>query len=226
VRELYLAADADGVDDLRQLAAAARIPITEVSRNRLDALARSEAPQGVVARAQPLSEVGLDDLLRRRGGRPPFVVALDGVTDPGNLGAILRSADGAGVTGVILPRHRAAHIGPTAAKSAAGAIEHIPIALVPGLASALATCRQKGVWVVGFDDDAERSLFDLGDLASEALVLVLGAEGAGLSRLVRERCDLVVSIPMFGKLSSLNVSNAAALAMYEVVRTRNARTNP
>jgi 23S rRNA (guanosine2251-2'-O)-methyltransferase len=147
-------------------------------------------------------------------------VAVDGVTDPGNLGALLRCCDGAGVGGVILPRHRAVHLTPTVAKAAAGAIEHVPIAIVGGLPTAITQMREAGIWVVGLDDAAERTLFDLGDLATEGICLVLGAEGAGLSRLVRERCDLVVSIPMRGRLSSLNVSAAAALATYEVARHR------
>ncbi|MCB0955839.1 MAG: RNA methyltransferase, partial [Ilumatobacter sp.] len=144
----------------------------------------------------------------------------DGVTDPGNLGALLRCCDGAGVQGVVLPRHRAVHVTPTVAKAAAGAAEHVPMALVGGLPTALARMKEAGIWVVGLDDEADRSLFDLGDLASDGICLVLGAEGAGLSRLVRERCDLIVSIPMRGRLSSLNVSAAAALAVYEVTRHR------
>ena len=120
----------------------------------------------------------------------------------------------------MLPRHRAVHVTPTVAKSAAGAIEHVPMAVVGGLPAALARMKEAGIWVVGLDDDAEKSLFDLGDLAADAVCLVLGAEGAGLSRLVRERCDLIVSIPMRGRLSSLNVSAAAGLAVYEVARHR------
>ena len=142
------------------------------------------------------------------------------MTDPGNLGAILRSCDGAGVDGVLVPRHRAVHVTPTVAKASAGAIEHVPIALVPGLPSTLARLRDEGVWVVGLDDAAERSLFELGDLATERVCLVLGAEGAGLSRLVRDRCDVLVSIPMNGRVESLNVAAAAALATYEVARHR------
>ena len=159
-------------------------------------------------------------MIRRRPGRAPFLVAVDSVTDPGNLGAIIRTCDGAGVDGVILPRHRAVHVTPTVAKAAAGAIEHVPIAVVPGLPAALSQLREAGIWVVGLDDDADRTLFELGDLAAEAMCLVLGAEGAGLSRLVRERCDTVLRIPMQGRLSSLNVSAAAALAVYEVLRHR------
>jgi len=222
VRELWVATDDGdrGPADLLALAADLRVPVQHVSRKRLDAEARSEAPQGVLAKAAPLHEADLDDLARGSTKRPPFLVLVDGVTDPGNLGAILRSVDGAGGTGIILPRHRAVHITPTAAKAAAGAIEHVPIAVVSGLPTAVERLRRAGVWVVGLDDSATKSLFELGDTASEPIALVLGAEGSGLSRLVRERCDVLVSIPMRGRLSSLNVSAAAALACYEVTRRR------
>ena len=229
VRELWVASETDdggerndrgGPTEILALAADLRVPVQRVSRRRLDAEARSEAPQGVLAKAAPLAEADLDDLARPRGKRPPFLVLVDGVTDPGNLGAVLRTADGAGVTGVVLPRHRAVHITPTAAKAAAGAIEHVPIAVVSGLPTAIERLRKADIWIVGLDDAADRSLFDLGDTAAGAIALVLGAEGSGLSRLVRQRCDLVVSIPMRGRLSSLNVSAAAALACYEVARRR------
>lgn len=223
VREVWVASDLDERDvvaDIIALAHSQRVPVLEVNRRKLEAEARSEAPQGVLAKAAPVPEVELSRLIERRAGRAPFLVAVDGVTDPGNLGALLRCCDGAGVDGVILPRHRAVHVTPTVAKSAAGAIEHVPIALVGGLPTTITQMRDAGIWVVGLDDAADRSLFDLGDLATEGICLVLGAEGAGLSRLVRERCDLVVSIPMLGRLSSLNVSAAAALATYEVARHR------
>ena len=223
VREVWVATDLDQnevVGDIVDIARSMRVQVTEVARKRLEAQARSEAPQGVIAFAAPLPEAELSDLLRRRPGTPPFLVAVDGVTDPGNLGALLRCCDGAGVQGVVLPRHRAVHVTPTAAKAAAGAVEHVPMAMVGGLPAALARIKDAGIWVVGLDDAADRSLFDVGDLAAEGICLVLGAEGAGLSRLVRERCDLIVSIPMRGRLSSLNVSAAAALATYEVARHR------
>ncbi len=210
----------DGVTDIVALAAANRVPVAHVARGKLDARARSEAPQGVIAFAAALPEAELADLVARRPGRPPFLVAIDGVTDPGNLGAIIRSCEGAGVAGVLVPRHRAVHVTPTVAKASAGAIEHVPIALVPGLPATLARLRELGIWVVGLDDAAERTLFDIGDLATEAICIVLGAEGTGLSRLVRERCDLLVAIPMRGRIGSLNVSAAAALATYEVARHR------
>jgi 23S rRNA (guanosine2251-2'-O)-methyltransferase len=210
----------DAVADIVALANANRVPVIHVARGKLDAKARSEAPQGVLALAAAIPEADLADLVRRRRGRQPFLVAIDGVTDPGNLGAIVRSAEGAGVDGLLLPRHRAVHVTPTVAKASAGAVEHVPIALVPGLPATLARLRDLGIWVVGLDDAAERTLFDIGDLAAEAVCMVLGAEGAGLSRLVRERCDLVVSIPMHGRIESLNVAAAAALATYEIARHR------
>ena len=223
VHEVWIATDrdkSDVVDDIVELARANRVPVLEVSRKKLDFAARSEAPQGVLARADSIEPVPFDTLIKRRPGKAPFLVAVDGVTDPGNLGAILRVCDGSGVDGVVLPKHRSVHITPTVAKAAVGACEHVPMALVGGLPTALAKMRDVGIWVVGLDDSADKSLFDLGDLAKEGICLVLGAEGPGLSRLVRERCDLIVSIPMRGRLSSLNVSTAAALATYEVARYR------
>lgn len=221
--EVWIAGDldeSDVIEDIKQLARANRVPVIEVSRKKLEYTARSEAPQGVLAHAEALPSVPIDALLRRRPGKSPFLVAVDGVTDPGNLGALLRCCDGAGVDGVILPRHRSVHITPTVAKTAVGAIEYVPMAVVGGLPTALARMRELGIWVVGLDDAADKSLFELGDLATEGICLVMGAEGAGLSRLVRERCDLIVSIPMKGRLSSLNVSVAASLATYEVARHR------
>lgn len=225
VHEIWISADlqgTDAVDDIEAIAAANRVPIAYVARKKLEAAARSEAPQGVLAMAAALPEADIAPFLRTRrdAKKAPFLVAVDGVTDPGNLGAIVRSCEGAGVDLVIVPRHRAVHVTPTVAKASAGAIEHVPIALVSGLPTTLQRCRDAGIWVVGLDDAADRSLFELGDLATEGICLVLGAEGAGLSRLARERCDVIVGIPMLGRLSSLNVSAAAALATYEVARHR------
>jgi 23S rRNA (guanosine2251-2'-O)-methyltransferase len=223
VHEIWIASELDDggtVSDIVELARSLRVPIQEVSRKRLDMEARSEAPQGVLAKAAALPEIEFDQFLKRTPGTPPFLVAVDGVTDPGNLGAIIRSAEGAGVTGVVLPRHRAVHITPTVAKASAGAIEHVPMSVVAGIPNALARMKAAGIWIVGLDDGGDRNLFELGDLAKEGICLVLGAEGAGLSRLVRERCDLIVHIPMRGRLASLNVSAAAALAVYEIARHR------
>ncbi len=222
VHEVLTAHDADDASgtlaDIVALAGDGRVPVRQVGRGKLEAAARTEAHQGVVARAAPLPEADLDDLARGSGRTPPFLVAVDGVTDPGNLGALLRTAEGAGVTGVVLPRHRSVHVTATVAKAAAGAIEYLPMAVVPGLAAAVHRLRELGVWVVGLDMDGEP--IDRLALAAEPVVLVLGAEGRGLSRLVRQRCDVVSSIPLRGRLGSLNVAAAGAIACWEVARRR------
>ncbi len=213
-RDVWIAETADA-DDIAALARASGVPVRAVSRGRLDAEARTEAPQGVLAHAAPLGEADLADLCTPDA----FLLVLDGVTDPQNLGAVLRTADAAGVTGVVLPRHRAVHVTPAVTKAAAGAVEHVPIALVAGIPSALATLRQRGVWTVGLDAAARTPVWDL-RVATEAIALVLGAEGTGLSRLVRDRCDLTVAIPLRGHLEALNVGAAAAVAAFEVARRR------
>jgi 23S rRNA (guanosine2251-2'-O)-methyltransferase len=223
VREVWIAADQDDsavLDDIAELAQSVGVPVQDVTRTRLNSVARTESPQGVLARAAELPETDLEALVATpRGGPPPFLLATDGITDPGNLGALLRSAECAGVTGVVLPRHRAVHITPTVTKAAAGSIEYLRFALVGGLPTAIRALQDAGVWVVGLDAGGARPLFDL-DVADRPIALVLGAEGAGLSRLVRERCDEVVSIPLGGQLGSLNVAAAGAVACFEVARRR------
>jgi 23S rRNA (guanosine2251-2'-O)-methyltransferase len=233
VTDVWMAQDlhaAPILDRIEKLATEARVPLKRVSRTRLDAEAATDAPQGVLAHARPLPAADLDDLCRPTNGTStpllgplgpkPFLLAVDGVTDPHNLGALLRSAEAAGATGAVLARHRAVHITPTVAKAAAGAIEHVPIAVVAGMPAGLARAKDLGCWVVGLAADGDQSLFDGLAVADEAIVVVVGAEGAGLSRLARARCDLVVSIPMRGRLGSLNVSAAGALALFEVSRRR------
>jgi 23S rRNA (guanosine2251-2'-O)-methyltransferase len=222
-REIWMAADLDPapvLDEIRQLGGEARVVIKEVGRGKLDAAARTDAPQGVIAFARPLPEATLEELIARRPGRiEPFLLMSDGITDPGNLGALLRSAECAGVTGVVLPQHRAVHVTPAASKAAAGAIEHVPMTLVGGLPAAIGRLREAGIWVVGLDERADKSIWEL-ELGDAPVALVLGAEGPGLSRLVRERCDELVSIPMRGRVASLNVSTAGTLACFEIARLR------
>ena len=206
------------VDELIDLADDAGVPVRRVSRQRIDELAGTDAPQGVVALADPLPEPTLEEVVAAAGATPLLVV-LDGVTDPHNLGAVLRSALAAGAHGVVVGRHRAAALGPAAVKAAAGAAEWLPVATVAGIPAALAELQAAGIWTVGLDADGTTPLWDL-ELASEPIALVLGAEGQGLSRLARQRCEAVVSIPMLGPLASLNVSAAAALACFEVARRR------
>lgn len=222
-REVVLAGDLDSapiLDDIIDLADEAKVTIREVSRNKFESMTRTEAAQGVLALAQPLQEYQLDDLLvPDAAGRDPFLLLLDGVTDPGNLGAILRSAECAGVTGVVLPRHRAAGVTATVAKSAAGAIEHLRMTRVGGLPKALSQMSNAGVWSVGLDAGGDGAIHQL-TVADQPVALVMGAEGTGLSRLVRERCDTIAHIPLAGVLGSLNVSAAAAVALFEVARCR------
>ncbi|MEO6318811.1 MAG: 23S rRNA (guanosine(2251)-2'-O)-methyltransferase RlmB [Acidimicrobiales bacterium] len=223
VREIWLLAEqdpSDALDDIVELAGAERVPVRQIGRGKFFAEARCEAPQGVLAKAAPLAETALDDLATARpGGRPPFLVAVDGVTDPGNLGALLRSAECAGATGIVLPRHRAVHVTPTVTKAAAGAVEHLAFAIVGGLPAALQQLSKHGVWVVGLDGEGAVGLWDL-PAADGPIVLVLGSEGSGLSRLVRQRCDEIARIPLRGALDSLNVATAGALACFEVARAR------
>jgi len=212
VRVVYMSrASVD--EELAELAGTA---LKMTSPERIENLARSDVHQGVIAQAAPLKAADLDQLL---AADDAFLVALDGVTDPRNLGAILRSAETAGATGVLLPRHRSAHITPVAAKAAAGAIEYLPIALVGGIPAALDRAQRAGVWCVGLDERGDRDLTEL-DLADQRIVMVLGAEGKGLARLTRDRCDMLVRIPMKGHIESLNVAAAATLACHEVARRR------
>ncbi len=222
VREVNIVAgqnQAGGLAQVVELAAELRVPIKELARTKFESLAVTESPQGVIAFAAPLVEHDLEELLRPTDGGPAFLLVLDGVTDPGNVGAALRTAECAGVTGAVLGRHRAAHITPAAAKAAAGAIEHVPMALVPGIPNALARLKELGVWTVGLDVVAPTTIYDV-SVASEAVALVVGSEGRGLSRLARQRCDLVVTIPVSGHLSSLNAAAAVAIGCFEIARHR------
>lgn len=212
VRVVYMSSAS--VDE--ELAALAGAALKLTSPERIENLARSDVHQGVIAQAAPLKPADLDKLL---AADDAFLVALDGVTDPRNLGAILRSAETAGATGVLLPRHRSAHITPVAAKAAAGAIEYLPIALVGGIPNALERAQRAGVWCVGLDERGDRGLTEM-DLADQRIVVVFGAEGKGLARLTRDRCDMLVRIPMKGHVASLNVAAAATLACHEVARRR------
>jgi 23S rRNA (guanosine2251-2'-O)-methyltransferase len=224
VKEVWLAEGSDPAEilvEIVDLAEANRVPVRVVARARLDGAAVTEAPQGVLARAEALAETDLERLARPVEGRPAFLLAVDGVTDPHNLGALLRSAEVAGVTGVILPRHRTVHVTPTVAKAAAGAIEHLRFALVPGLPAALSALRSAGVWTVGLAAESATSIYQL-EVATEPLALVVGSEGEGLSRLTAQRCEVLAGIPQHGRLESLNVSAAGAVALFEVARRRGA----
>ena len=227
-REVVLAGDLDDapiLEDIIDLADENKVPIRELARSKFESMARTGASQGVLATAAPLQPTELADLLADGSeDHKPFLLLLDGITDPQNLGAILRTAECSGVTGVVLPRHRAAHITPSVTKAAAGAIEHLRMALVGGLPAAMQTLSDSGVWTVGLDGGGDQSIHRL-TVADEPIALVLGAEGSGLSRLVRQRCDALASIPLQGALGSLNVSAAAAVACFEILSRRTRRSS-
>ncbi|MGC8627792.1 MAG: TrmH family RNA methyltransferase [Acidimicrobiales bacterium] len=181
---------------------------------------RTDAPQGVIAWADDIEPVPLGELLAPRpAGGQAFLLVLDGVTDPGNFGSLLRSAACAGATGAVVGRHRSAPLTPGAVKAAAGAVEHLAFAQVAGVPAALLEMSRAGLWVVGLDPRGEQDIWSVAVLA-RPLALVLGSEGGGLSRLTRERCDVLARIPQVGPLESLNVAAAGAVACFEVARWR------
>ncbi len=216
VKVVYLSSTAEPAPILDEIADLAGPALRIVASGKVAAMARSEAHQGIVATAAPLHPADLDELLAVPDA---FLVAVDGITDPGNLGAVLRSAAAFGATGVVLPRHRSAHVSPTVAKAAAGAIEHLPIALVSGVPAALERAARAGVWTVGLAGDGATDLGDL-TVADAPVMLVLGAEGRGLSRLAEQRCDVIARIPIAPHVESLNAAAAAAVACYEIARRR------
>jgi 23S rRNA (guanosine2251-2'-O)-methyltransferase len=197
---------------------AAGVAVRFLPREQVERLAGSAAHQGVVAVASAKSYSDLDGVLAHRRGEHAFVIVLDGVEDPHNLGAILRTADAAGADGVVIPERRAVGVTATVAKASAGASEHLPIARVTNISRALEELKSREVWTVGLDERAPQA-YDKLDYKMHC-ALVVGAEGKGLHELVRKRCDFLVSIPMLGKVPSLNVSVAAAVVMYEMARQR------
>lgn len=206
--------------ELRELATTRGVKPAPASAESLDAETGGAAHQGVVAEVRPsapLNENSLLDLLTAQS-QPALVLVLDGVSDPHNLGACLRTADAAGATAVVAPRDRAAGLTPVVRKVAAGAAETIPFAQVTNLARALRDMKAAGLWIAGAAEDGDKSLFDA-DLTGP-LALVMGSEGRGLRRLTRESCDFTLRLPMQGAVASLNVSVAAGIALYEALRQR------
>ena len=199
-------------------ARAAGVSVRFLPREQLDRLAGGEQHQGAVAGVAAKQYVELDELLAQRRGVHSFIVVLDGVEDPHNLGAILRTADAAGADGVVIPERRAAGVNPTVAKASAGASEHVPVARVTNIGRTVEELKQRNIWTVGLDERGSQP-YDALDYNMDC-ALVLGAEGHGVHEAVRKKCDFLVSIPMAGSVASLNVSVAAAVVMYEVARQR------
>jgi 23S rRNA (guanosine2251-2'-O)-methyltransferase len=194
------------------------VPVRFLPRVELDRMASSAAHQGVVAVTSAKQYTELDDVIAAKRGEHSLIVVLDGVEDPHNLGAVLRTADAAGADGVIIPERRASGITGTVVKASAGASEHLPVAKVTNVSRTLEELKSKGLWIVGLDERGKECYNAVDYLMNCAVVL--GAEGKGLHDLVASKCDFLVSIPMLGKVSSLNVSVAAGVVLYEIVRQR------
>ncbi len=196
------------------------IPVSYADRQALDRMAGGAVHQGVIAAASEYEYVAVEDLLQLAADRkePPFLIILDGVEDPHNLGAIMRTAECAGAHGIIIPERRAAAVGATVMKTSAGAAQYIGCSRVKNIPRTIEMLQERGVWIYGCDMDGS-SCYET-DLTGPA-GLVIGNEGKGISRLVREKCDFIISIPMKGSINSLNASNAAAIVMYELLRQRN-----
>ena len=219
IERIYIADAQDPSDILDAIEVEAqrqRIPTQLISMARLDREARTEGHQGVMAIAARLETVPLDDLIAQEN---PFLLVCDGITDPRNLGAMLRSADGAGVTGVVVPRHRSARISPTVTKTAVGAIEYLTFSDVGGIPTAIDQMNKAGILTVGLAGESTDSLYDL-DLGSTPVALIVGGEENGMAALTRKRCQAVVSIPQIGKIVSLNAGVAVSIAAFEVARQR------
>lgn len=196
----------------------AGVPVRQVSRDQLERLAGTHSHQGVVAVTSEKQYSDIDEVLDNKRGEHNFLLVLDGVEDPHNLGAIIRTADGAGADGVVIPERRAVGVTGTVLKASAGAAEHLPIARVTNINRTLEDLKERNIWTIGLDERAKQS-YDEIDYNMDC-ALVLGAEGSGLHEMVRKKCDFLISIPMLGHVSSLNVSVAAAVVMYEVLRQR------
>ena len=208
---------------IRRIAGMAKergIVVQEAARQKLDEMSQTKNHQGVIAIVSEHEYAEVDDILRSAAekGEKPFIIILDNITDPHNLGAVIRTAECAGAHGVIIPKRRSVGLTAVVGKTSAGALEYMPVARVTNIARTIEELKKQGVWVACADMDGE----DYYDASLDgAIAFVIGSEGEGVSRLVKEKCDFTVSIPMYGKISSLNASVAGALLMYEVVRQRN-----
>ncbi|RJP27747.1 MAG: 23S rRNA (guanosine(2251)-2'-O)-methyltransferase RlmB [Actinobacteria bacterium] len=207
------------LDDIKAAAHSRRLAVSYLPRQEIERLAISESHQGVILRVEPYRYATFKQVHASLAERSdPLVVLLDSVTDPRNLGSVARTCEAAGVDALLLPRSRAAPVTPAVFHSSSGAVENLSVVTVPNLVSVMKELKKLGMWVIGADVRAEKTCFGA-DLTGP-LALVMGSEGEGLHRLVRENCDILVNVPMFGKVSSLNVSVAAAVIIYEAVRQR------
>jgi len=218
-----LIAKGDREGSIKQIVALARekgIVVQEVERSALDNMSSTHAHQGVIAYVSPKDYVDVDDILKVAGdkGEPAFIILLDEINDAHNLGSILRTANAVGAHGVVIPKRRAVGLTAAVSKASAGAIEYVPVARVTNLAQTMDYLKEKGLWIAGTDTSGEKPFYK-SDLKGP-IALVIGSEGEGMGRLVKEKCDFIVNIPMMGEISSLNAAVSAAIVMYEVHRQR------
>ncbi len=229
LRSIHVAADRSKDAALRALLAVAKERNVRVRFERRDFFDRVpfKAHQGVVAIGQPFEYASLQDVIagRRDRGTPPLIVVLDHLTDPHNVGAIIRTAEAAGADGVVLPERRSAGVNATVRKAAAGATAHLPIARIANVADALRRLKKAGIWIAGADTSAAATDLSAADL-NRPLALVIGSEGTGLSQVVKGECDYLVRLPMRGKVASLNASVAAAILIYDALRQREGSLRP
>lgn len=208
------------IDQIKQLARKLAVHVKETDKNKFAELAGSTQAQGVIAIIDSYRYVEVEEILAvsQRKKEPPFILILDEIEDPHNLGALIRSAECAGVHGVIIPLHNAASVNSTVVKTSAGATAHLPIARVINIGQTLDELKKAGVWIVGTEMESDKLYYehDYGG----ALAIVIGNEGKGIRRLVKEKCDFLVKIPMHGKIESLNASVAGALVMFEAAKGR------
>ena len=197
-----------------------KIVIAEVERQKLNAISETNNHQGVIAIVPPFNYSSVEDILEsaKQKNEAPFILILDGIEDPHNLGSIIRTAETAGVHGVIIPKRRAASVNATVSKSSAGAVEHVKIARVNNINETIKYLKEEGLWICGTDGDAKDYYYNQN--LKGALAIVIGSEGFGMSRLVKENCDFLVKIPMKGKITSLNASVSAGIVVYEAVKQR------
>lgn len=210
------------IERIKQMAKKNRVVCVEVGKQKFRELVSDTTTQGVVAIVGTKEYVEVDDILAiaKERNEPACVLILDEIEDPHNLGALIRTAECAGVHGVIIPKHHAASVNQTVAKTSAGASEHLPVAKVVNIAQTLEALKEQGLWIVGTDESAEKNYTEVD--YSTPIAIVIGNEGKGVRHLVKEKCDFLVKIPLYGKIESLNASVAGALVMYEVVKKRKA----
>lgn len=208
------------ISEIINLAKERHLVLQSISTDKLDTLCGGQRHQGIAAYAAPVDYVELDDILNlaKDRGEDPFLILLDELEDPHNLGAILRTADAVGAHGILIPKHRSCPLSSVVAKTSAGAVEYVPVARIGNVAQTLEGLKKQGLWVAGADMDGTENYYEAN--LTGPIVLVIGSEGHGVSRLTKEACDFIVKIPMRGKVNSLNASNAAAILAYEILKQR------